>query len=180
MRILFRILRTAILRKRVLASIIILGLGGGFCAFNAIAGVYHCQRDSGNNEFRDTPCPRDTQQAGFLPYVYHKTDPKNTLNQEEERQQAQKTQKFLTQIKAQEKREQRKQKRLQKEAEKQALKDKRREMRCLRTKENIKEIEQQLRLGCKLHKSNQLKAKLQHYEKMKDRYCSLNPHLNSP
>lgn len=155
--------------------IIILGLGTAFCGFNALAGVYHCRSEAGNVEFRDTPCSTTAQQTDFLPYMYHKTDLKKVLNQEEETQKTQKTQKMQAQIKAQEKREQRKKNRLQKEAEKQALKDKRREMRCLRTQENIKQIEQQLRLGCKLHKSNQLKAKLLHYEKMKRRYCSLNP-----
>jgi hypothetical protein len=62
--------------------------------------------------------------------------------------------------------------RQKKSAEKEATKTERRLVRCEKTKEKIKQIEAELRVGCKLRRCNTLKKQLMHAEKMQQRYCT--------
>lgn len=134
----------------------------------SFAGVYHCLGKGGTVELRDTPCQttQETTQS-FLSYTYSRTDPKRVQSQGND------IQKLQNEVQTQEKKTARIQKRLKKQNEKDALKEQRRAMRCLRTQEQIKQIEAQLRAGCSPHRCNQLKTKLRHHELMKHRYCQI-------
>lgn len=137
------------------------------CPTQGLAGVYHCVNSAGVTEFSDRPCAPGSEKENFLPYTYQSTNPKTVQAQEKEVQNLQKK------VKAETRKELQARKRDQKEAEKKAVKVKRREARCLKAEENIKNIQEQLRLGCKLHQGNRLRAKLKTYEAAKRRYCGL-------
>lgn len=158
-----------------------------FYSPRAQAAVYQCIDSQGKIEFRDTPCQvininKGTTngvnnanhpiivQENFLPYIYQRTSPETLKAQEQHHNSQAKQQK---QLRVQERKAKRAEKHLQKEAEKTARKIKRREMHCQKARENIRLIEQKLRLGCKLHRHNRLRLKLQHYETLERRYCSI-------
>lgn len=133
--------------------------------FQANAGVYKCVKENGEVEFRDHACHAMHPEHSFLPYTYHKTNPKVVRIQEKE------VQKTKKKIAIQEKREARTKVRLAKKTEKEKQKADRLKIRCENTKEKIKSIQSRLRAGCKSNRNFQLKEQLLHLEKMKQKYC---------
>jgi len=134
-----------------------------------LAGVYRCVDKNGIAEFRDRGCELASGEDDFLPYVYKPTDPNIVLEKEGELHNTQKaTQKQLL---LQEKK-MRLEARQKKTAEKAAALAERRLMRCEKTSEKIKQIETELRTGCKIRRSNTLKKQLIHAQKMQKHYCT--------
>lgn len=131
----------------------------------AWGGVYQCVDEKGAVEFRDTPC--NLQSETFLPIQYSKASPKQIKKEEKERIKTAKKQAVL----------QRKEERMMIRTEKQRLvleeKAKRRQERCVRTREKMTEIEQKLRGGKKLKGFNRLKEELEHHRRMERQYCDL-------
>ncbi len=124
----------------------------------AYAGVYRCVDENGEVEFRDRACEKISETEDFLPYVYKPTDPNSVLEKKETLQNTQKKKK--------------QEERQKKAAEKLAAKTERRLARCNSTKQKIKEIEAELRRGCKLRRCNTLKKQLAHRKEMQQRYCT--------
>lgn len=136
----------------------------------AYAGVYRCVDENGEVEFRDRACEKISETEAFLPYVYEPTDPNLVLEKEEDFQKTQKTTQKQMALETQKKRKLAE--RQQKAAEKAAAKTERRLARCNSTGQKIKEIEAELRGGCKLKRCNTLKKQLVHRQKMQQRYCT--------
>jgi len=130
------------------------------------AGVYRCIDQSGIFEFSDRPCLSNVKKQVFLPYVYHRTRKTETALKTHE------LQKEIKQLAILEKRRFCMQVRLQKQMKKEAAKKERLKIRCTKTREKIKNIESQLRLGCKLRRCQRLKRELNHSYLMQNRYCS--------
>jgi len=138
-------------------------------AHTVLAGVYRCVDENGVVEFRDRGCELAAGGDDFLPYVYKPTDPNIVLEKEGELHNTEKaTQKQLL---AQQKKS-RLETRQKKAAAKAAAKAERRLMRCEKTSEKIKQIEAELRAGCKIRRSNTLKKQLIHAQKMQKHYCT--------
>lgn len=141
-----------------------------FSSCTAFAGIYRCVDENGLIEFRDRACELTAETEDFLPYVYEPTDPNIVLEKEEKFQKTQKaTQKQLA---LQEQKKSKLEARQKKAAEKAAAKTERRLAHCETTKQKIKEIEAELRGGCKLRRCNTLKKQLAHRQKMQQRYCT--------
>jgi hypothetical protein len=138
-------------------------------AHTVLAGVYRCVIENGVVEFRDRGCELASESDDFLPYVYKPTDPNIVLEKEGELHNTEKItqkQRFLQEKKS------RLEARQQKAAEKAAALAERRLMRCEKTSEKIKQIEAELRAGCKIRRSNTLKKQLIHAQKMQKHYCT--------
>jgi len=134
-----------------------------------LAGVYRCVDENGVVEFRDRGCELASESDDFLPYTYKPTDPNVVLEKTGERHNTEKaTQKELL---LQEKKN-RLEARQKKAAEKAAALAERRLMRCEKTNEKIKQIEAELRAGCKVRRCNTLKKQLVHAQKMQKNYCT--------
>lgn len=134
-----------------------------------LAGVYRCIDENGVVEFRDRGCELASGEDDFLPYVYKPTDPNIVLEKEGELHNTEKeTQKQLI---LQEKKS-RLEARQKKAAEKAVAKAERRLMRCEKTSEKIKQIEAELRAGCKIRRCNTLKKQLVQAQKMQKHYCT--------
>lgn len=145
-------------------------LGTLFFNNTAFAGVYRCVDENGTVEFRDRACELSSETEDFLPFVYEPTDPNIVLEKEGTLQKTKKiTQKKLA---LQEQKKSKREARQKKAAEKAAAKTERRLAHCEKTKQKIKEIEAELRGGCKLRRCNTLKKQLAHRQKMQQRYCT--------
>lgn len=136
---------------------------------NVLAGVYRCIDENGVIEFRDRGCEFASEGDDFLPYVYKPTDLNIVLEKEGALHNTEKTKK--KQLLLQEKKN-RSEARQKKTAEKATAKAERRLIRCEKTSEKIKQIEAELRAGCKIRRSNTLKKQLIHAQKMQKHYCT--------
>jgi hypothetical protein len=135
----------------------------------ALAGVYRCIDENGVVEFRDRGCEIASEEDDFLPYVYKPTDPNIVLEKEGELHNIQKA---TQQQRLEEQKKCRLETRQKKAAEKATAKAERRLMRCEKTNEKIKQIETELRAGCKIRRCNTLKKQLIHAQKMQKHYCT--------
>ncbi|HXH54914.1 MAG TPA: hypothetical protein VNK03_04135 [Gammaproteobacteria bacterium] len=142
----------------------------GFLVFDlALAGVYRCVDENGAVEFRDRGCEIASQVDDFLPYVYKPTDPNIVFEKEEAMHN---TQKAKQKQNLEQKKKVRLETRQKKAAEKATAKAERRLMRCEKNSEKIKQIESELRAGCKIRRCNTLKKQLIHAQKMQKHYCT--------
>lgn len=139
-----------------------------FCLSNpvAMAGVYHCINQAGVREFSDKPCFKSSVSQEFLPYIYQRTLKAEIQSSKKENV------KKTKQPDALEKKRLRQNARIQTQIKKEAMKKSRLQIRCVRTEEKVKVIENQLRLGCKLRRCQRLKRELEHAMLMKSRYCA--------
>lgn len=134
-----------------------------------LAGVYRCVDEHGAIKFSDK-ASAVAEADDFLPYVYQRSDPTPVFEKEA---MLDKTKKISQeQLAAAQKKQERLEARQKKSAEKAAAKTERRLARCEKTREKIKQIEAELRVGCKPRRNNTLKKQLIHAEKMQQRYCS--------
>lgn len=125
------------------------------CFFTSasFAGVYRCVGKNGEFEFRDRLC-ENSEESVFWPHQYFPTNKKISLNQEQALQKKRSPSQMT-----------------QKQIAKALAKRKRREQRCVQTKEKIKNAQQKLRTGCKVRKCVRLKEQLAHFNRMRNNYC---------
>ena len=178
----------SVLRLRIVLTSIFF-LGQMFTSFAGFAGVYRCMDENGVVEFRDKACENTAQEQMFLPYIYERTEQAKHRNnghtkksvramantwegQSAKSNLANPSSKVQKILELEEQKRLRQETRLQKKSEKEALKKERRVLRCKSTEEKLRNIESQLRAGCKPKKCNRLKEQKAHFEIMKQRYCS--------
>lgn len=140
-------------------------LGQNILAPRVMAGVYQCINEHGVTEYRDSPCKNSAEDQSFLPVQYSKTNVKNAEKQLKTLEQTVKKQVSL------DKKQHIKKVRGEKQKIKTEAKEKRRQEHCVRVKEKIVLLEDQLKKGVKLKSFERLKLELEHQERMKKRYC---------
>lgn len=148
-----------------LSLTISLCLGLSFFIPNAMAGAYQCTNEQGTIEFRDSPCKNSLETQEFLPIQYSKSNAKDVKKQLKSLAQNLKKQT------ASDKKQQGKKVRGEKQKIKAEAREQRRQEHCARVKEKIIFLENQLKAGAKLKHFERLKTELEHYERMKKRYC---------
>lgn len=117
-------------------------------------------------EYRDRPCEVGPETQAFLAIRYHTTELRPL------KQQAKTLENLNKALKAEEKQIARLNKKNLKAIEREKAEKERRQKKCVQLNEKIKQIESQLRVGCKLKKANRLKEELEIYRARKEKVCA--------